>query len=63
MKYIHTESEMRTYYVKFLISLYAMETENDMDMGDYPTYEEWLIWFREEAEASVNQITPERGLL
>lgn len=51
---LRTEEELRTLYVKYLIALYSMEVEQDMDFGDYPTYEHWLVWYKEEAEASVN---------
>jgi hypothetical protein len=51
---LHTESELRTFYVKYLITIYCMEVEQDMDMGDYPTYEDWLVWYKEEAEAAIN---------
>lgn len=49
-----TEREMRTLYIKYLIAIYEIEVEQEMDMGDYPSYEDWLIWYREEADAAIN---------
>tara|TARA_A200000159_G_scaffold66912_2_gene61921 strand:- start:4784 stop:4945 length:162 start_codon:yes stop_codon:yes gene_type:complete len=46
-----TEAELRTMYVKHMIHLYILEIEEGLDLGDYPTYEDFLIMYREEMDS------------
>lgn len=39
-----------TAYIKFLLLLHDLETQDGLDMGDYPTYEEFCQIYKEEAE-------------
>ena len=48
---LHTEAQLRTMYVKHMISLYILELEEGLDLGDYPTYEDFLIMYRDEIDS------------
>jgi len=49
-----TEGQLRTMYIKHMISLYILEMEENFDLGDYPTYEDFLIMYKEEMQVAPN---------
>jgi hypothetical protein len=44
-------SGTRKEYIEYLFLLYDIETEDGIDMGDYPSYEEFLVIREEEANS------------
>ena len=51
---LRTEAELRTLYIKHMIGLYTLEMEDGFDLGDYPTYEDFLVMYKEELELSYS---------
>ena len=49
---LHTEKQLWTMYVKHMIHLYILEMEEGLDLGDYPTYEDFLVMYKEEMESA-----------
>jgi hypothetical protein len=48
---LYTEEQLQQAYIKFLLDLHDLEKEG-MDMGKYPTIEEFRLIFEEEYEAN-----------
>lgn len=36
------DKALKKEYIQYLILLYRMEQENNLNMGEYPDFEEWL---------------------
>ena len=36
------DKALKKEYIQYLILLYRMEEENNLNMGEYPDFEEWL---------------------
>ncbi len=49
-----TEGQLRTMYIKHMIHLYILEMEENLDLGDYPSYEDFLIMYKEEMNVETN---------
>jgi hypothetical protein len=49
-----TENQLRTMYIKHMIHLYILEMEENIDLGDYPTYEDFLLMYKEEMQVATN---------
>lgn len=47
---LYTEEQLRKAWIEHLISMYLMETESGLDIGNYPELEEFREIFEQEME-------------
>lgn len=50
----YTEAEFRKAYIVYLIMLYELESESGVDLGEYPTAEQFRQIFEQERTASYH---------
>lgn len=55
MKHIdRCEQILHLEYIDYCKMLYALERDDGIDLGEWPPFEEWLIWKEEEAKTAYN---------
>jgi len=51
---LYTEAEFRKAYIVYLIMLYELESESGIDLGEYPSAEQFRFIYEQERNASLH---------